>query len=126
MSVPASFAVIGDVHACDIPFSLQLRHLRRRELRPFSVGNLVPGHSYSGRAVELLVARGVTSVLSNHDEWVLDGFSISEDSDRLEALAPATAEYLRALPRQVEFDAAGVHVSVCHGLGENTMNPISA
>ena len=125
MEGPAGFAVIGDVHACDETLAVLLDHLSGLDVPRFCVGDLVNGPGSSDRCVELLERHDVRSVRGNHDGWVLQGFTLGEDSDRLEDLAPATRDYLRALPSQVEFDVEGVRVSICHGLGDNTMNSIS-
>jgi predicted phosphodiesterase len=75
----------------------------------------------------LLSEAGVTTVRGNHDRWLLEGTFLTPDAHRPEDLTPETLAYLRALPTSLEFAVRdGETALVCHGLGDNDMNTITA
>jgi predicted phosphodiesterase len=121
--------VIGDVHACDERLERLLDALAARDIDAlWCVGDIVTGPGDPDRCAALLVAAGAVTVRGNHDRWCLEGaMGTLPGSHRLEQLQPATRAFLAGLPAQVEVEAAdGTPVLLCHGLGRNDMNGISA
>ncbi len=129
MDSPARIGVIGDVHACDESLARLLEHLQDVERVDMlcCVGDIVNGPGDPDRCAAMLAAADVLTVRGNHDRWLIDGPTVIDMTHRLEDLAPATVSYLRGLPASVAFAAAGdIPVLLCHGLGENDMNAITA
>ncbi len=116
------------MHACDHALAALLAYLQepgRVQMR-CCVGDVVNGPGDPDRCAALLAAAGVVTVRGNHDRWLLTRAAF-DMTHRLEDLAPETRDFLEARPASVVFDAAdGIGVMLCHGLGENDMNAITA
>jgi predicted phosphodiesterase len=125
---PATIGVIGDVHAGDEALATLLAHLRDAAGVDLlcCVGDVVNGPGDPDRCAALLAAAGVVTVRGNHDRWLLER-AVFDMTHRLEDLDPATRAFLEALPASAPFQAAdGTAVLLCHGLGDNDMNGITA
>jgi predicted phosphodiesterase len=128
-NAPVRIGVIGDVHACDRSLGRLLEHLvdRERVDAVCCVGDLVNGPGDPDRCAALLRDAGVMTVRGNHDRWLIEGVRLFEDAYRREDLDPATVADLCALPASVELVTAdGTRILLCHGLGGNDMNQITA
>jgi len=126
---PARVGVIGDVHACDERLALLLDHLREVERvdAVWCVGDIVNGPGDPNRCAALLASAGAVTVRGNHDRWLLEAVSVIPDAHRPEDLTPATHAFLEGLPPSAELNlAGGVRALVCHGLGDNDTNSITA
>jgi len=126
---PARVGVIGDVHACDERLALLLDHLREVERvdAVWCVGDIVNGPGDPNRCAALLASAGAVTVRGNHDRWLLEAVSVLPDAHRPEDLTPATHAFLEGLPPSAELSlAGGVRALVCHGLGDNDTNSITA
>jgi predicted phosphodiesterase len=129
MAGPSRIGVIGDVHACDDRLAALLRFFESRDLDCIvCVGDVVTGPGSPDRCVELLADADVLTVRGNHDRWLLDGTPpVGLHGHRLGELAPSTVDFLRSLPPSVRLNAAyDTRILLCHGLGDNDMNQISA
>jgi predicted phosphodiesterase len=128
-AAPARVGVVGDVHACDEALALLLEHLREVERvdAVWCVGDIVNGPGDPDRCAALLAAAGAVTVRGNHDRWLVEGVSVIPDAHRPEDFAPETRAYLDGLRPSAELElAGGVRALLCHGLGDNDMNRISA
>jgi predicted phosphodiesterase len=126
---PNRIAVIGDVHACDERLELLLLHLETECVdRVACVGDIVDGPGDPDAAAALLRAYDVAVVRGNHDRWILEGVLRDlPDAHALAELAPETVAYLTVLPPSLELPIAdGPTLLLCHGLGDNDMNKITA
>jgi len=128
-------ALLSDLHANLPALQAVLHDLDRREAaRPFDavycLGDL-GGYAADPNGVQdLLIARGYPTVLGNYDEGVgferddcgckyVTPFDIAM-SDRSFAWTRAHTSqphkaWLRALPREIRFEAEGLRVLLCHG-----------
>jgi predicted phosphodiesterase len=125
----ARIGVIGDVHAEHRRLEVLLDHLRATALdATVCVGDVVNGNGDPNRCAALLEQASVITVRGNHDRWVLSGeLHIVDGVHRLSDLDPATIAFLERLPSSVELTAAdGTAMLLCHGLGDNDMNTITA
>ena len=126
---PARVGVVGDVHACDERLSLLLDHLRTRERVDaiWCVGDIVNGPGDPDRCAALLAAAGAVTVRGNHDRWLVEGVSVIPDAHRREELTAETNAFLDSLPPSADLElAGGVRALLCHGLGDNDMNNLTA
>ncbi len=120
--------VIGDVHACDVRLEQLLRHFAARTLDAvWCVGDVLNGPGDNDRCARLLAAAAVVTVRGNHDRWCLRGGSQMDGAPALSELSAASQAFLRGLPATVERAAPdGTPVLLCHGLGRDDMDGISA
>jgi predicted phosphodiesterase len=121
--------VVGDAHACDEPLAVLLDHLREVERVDaiWCVGDLVNGPGDPDRCAAMLASAGAVTVSGNHDRWLVEGVTVIPDAHRIEDLAPETSAFLHGLPPSAELElAGGVRALLCHGLGDNDMNGITA
>jgi predicted phosphodiesterase len=125
----ARIGIIGDVHAEHRRLEVVLDHLRASALdATLCVGDVVNGNGDPNRCAALLEQASVITVRGNHDRWVLSGeLHIVDGVHRLSDLEPATVAFLERLPSSVELTAVdGTAMLLCHGLGDNDMNTITA
>ncbi|HVA92342.1 MAG TPA: metallophosphoesterase family protein, partial [Chloroflexota bacterium] len=133
-------ALLSDLHANLPALQAVLNDLARREAaRPFDavycLGDL-GGYAAEPNEVQgLLIDRGYPTVLGNYDEGVgferddcgckyITSFDIAM-SDRSFAWTRAHTSqprkaWLRALPREIRFEAEGLRVLLCHGSPRDT------
>ena len=116
--------VVGDVHARHRDLETLLDLLTRSSVDGLvCVGDVVGGPGDADACVSLLQRFNVMTVRGNHDRWALER-SVTLDGGPVSA---ATSAYLRTLPATVELVVGGgARLLLCHGLGANDMNPITA
>jgi predicted phosphodiesterase len=116
--------VVGDVHAQHRGLEALLELLTRSGVDGLvCVGDVVGGPGNADACAALLQRFNVMTVRGNHDRWALER-SVTLDGDPVSA---ATSAYLRTLPATVELVVGGgARLLLCHGLGANDMNPITA
>jgi len=126
--LPRRIGVIGDVHAEDDKLERLIAYLSDEGCDLLlCTGDIVTGTGSPDRCVELLEEAGVVTVRGNHDRWLLEGVTLGFTNEhRLAALTDRTAEFLRGLPDQVALRTAGPDLLLCHGLGADDMNRITA
>jgi predicted phosphodiesterase len=124
----ARVGVIGDVHACDEALAAVLDSLQGGGVDAiWCVGDIVNGPGDPDRCAAMLESAGVVTVRGNHDRWLLEGREVIAGAHRPEDLAPGTRAYLSSLPASVTVGLAGGQTALlCHGLGDNDMNGITA
>lgn len=128
-NAPARVGVVGDVHACDERLSILLDHLRSEQGVDaiWCVGDIVNGPGDPDRCAALLAAAGAVTVRGNHDRWLVEGVSVIPDAHRREDLRAETNVFLNSLPASADLELTGeVRALLCHGLGDNDMNNITA
>jgi len=119
----ALHGVLGDIHGNREALAAVLAFFNRRgAARVLCVGDIVGYNADADACAALLLARGALAVAGNHDLISLGRLGYARCSQPAEyalrctraRLAPATAEYLRALPsrRTVAEDILLVHGSV--------------
>lgn len=115
--------VLGDVHAEHEALSAALELFRREGAeRVLAVGDFADGAGDLDRTVSLLREAQVEAVAGNHERWILSGqLRTLDDAHRLEALAPETVAWLRALPATRTLATPKGTLLLCHGVGTDDM-----
>jgi len=121
--MPARVGLIGDVHCEDEALELVLEDFGRRGLDAvLCVGDIVDGAGDVNRCCALLEERRVTTVMGNHDRWLLAGEQRGfPHATTLNALTPRSRSFLEALPVTLGFTTSLGELMLCHGLGDDDL-----
>jgi len=118
--------LIGDVHSEDQALAQCLAFLQEKELDALlCTGDIADGHGDINRCCDLLQAHQVQVVSGNHDRWLLtDKVRHVEHAHRLPQLHDKHVEYLRSLPRSLDFNTLAGPAMLCHGIAHNDLAKI--
>ncbi|MGZ3421356.1 MAG: metallophosphoesterase family protein [Polyangiales bacterium] len=115
------FGAIGDVHGEDRFLAAALDHMRGTDA-VLAVGDIVDGRGDVDRCCALLKDHGALVVRGNHERWVLeDKMRELPQATMRGDLAPATLEFLRALPATRTLETVLGKLMLCHGVGDDDM-----
>lgn len=99
--------LISDVHATAAPLQEALTILQAEAVDKILCAGDIAGYgSELEQTIKLLVDYQCLSILGNHDVWRLEGRNGGHDG--------AADNFLRTLPRTIEFTAAGKRLSMVH------------
>ena len=114
------FAVISDVHANLEALAEVLKNIEG--MRLYCLGDLVDYGADPNEVIDTLRARGVLSVLGNHDAAVLTGDTTMFNARAAMSsiwtakhLTPGSANYLRGLDQDMTLDLGGSSAYFVHG-----------
>ena len=115
---------IGDVHAEDAVLENVLAFFAARGISDIlCTGDISDGMGNLDRCVRLLDEADCITVSGNHDQWLLeDEMRMLPFTQHLADLEEPTVEFLRNLPATIPLEFSGLHILLCHGVGENDMN----
>src|SRR5262245_31832029 len=121
--LPARVAIIGDVHAEDEHLSTALEHFSHRNVDAvLCTGDVVVDQGAAQRGCDLLRYQWIPTVRGNHDRWLVEGaLRTLADATRSDDLDAAALQFLKDLPRTLEFATLLGPLLLCHGLGTNDM-----
>src|SRR5579871_3084317 len=102
--------VVSDVHNNVEALTYALDHLRDCDV-VLSLGDLVSDYRVDPRILELARARGLVSIVGNHEKSIL----LHPGSQIRSTLSDDTLTFLRELPAARELELDGRHVHVAHG-----------
>ena len=110
--------LFGDIHAEDHKLEDALETLRKWGASTFlSVGDIVDGRGDVDRCIALLREADALAVRGNHERWF--GRKLMRKlRHATRRAAPATTQYLDALPVTRSFSTPLGPLLLCHGLGE--------
>lgn len=116
---------IGDIHAEDSRLEAALHFLAKEGVDAvLAVGDIVDGPGDTLRSCQLLSEHQVEVVAGNHDRWLLEKPERAElDS---EAARAELRLFLEPLPPTRSYDTAAGPLLLCHGMGDNDMNGVTA
>lgn len=121
------FGIIGDIH-CEASFlEKAITFLQAQDVETIlCTGDIADGVGDGtgdfDKCVALLRQNNVQAVLGNHDNWLLsDSMRSLPKATTLEEVESSSLEYLRTLPKTLDFQSPLGEVLLCHGLGENDM-----
>jgi predicted phosphodiesterase len=122
------FGLIGDVHAEDERLRVVLATLSRAKVdRILCVGNLVDGHGDVDKVCALLAAHNVSTIRGNHDRWIrADEQRRLPNAHHMTSLAIESIEMIKTLPKTMMIDIPGGRLLLCHGVGEDDMQRVTA
>lgn len=115
--------VIADIHGNSSGLNAVLTDMERLNIEHILIaGDFVGYYPYVNEVFSLLHSKNVTCVLGNHDCYLLDRISISEDlrfSYKLDYIERIITEkntkWLSGLPTQRIFELGGLNWILCHG-----------
>ncbi|MCX7749744.1 MAG: metallophosphatase family protein [Clostridia bacterium] len=118
---------IGDIHAEDAYVQLILTFFKERGIKDiFCMGDFCDGYGDVVRAISLIKKSGAVSVQGNHDLWYISGIMRNlANSTPSGELSLETTEYIKSLPKIVNFKSAAGEVLICHGILSNEMAKIN-
>jgi predicted phosphodiesterase len=107
--------IVADVHGDAEALGAALGHLRGLGANAvWSAGDVVGDAPGSDEAVARPRAQNVSTVIGNHERWVIEDFS-----DEGEGLSRDSRRWLRSLPCVHRAELAGVRVCMIHGDGRS-------
>ncbi|MCK5116386.1 MAG: YfcE family phosphodiesterase [Candidatus Aegiribacteria sp.] len=115
--------VIADIHGNSSGLSAVFADMERLNIEHILIaGDFVGYYPYVNEAFSLLRSKNVTCVLGNHDCYLLDRISVSEDLrlsyklDYIERIiSENNMEWLSGLPVLRRFELGGLNWILCHG-----------
>jgi predicted phosphodiesterase len=115
--------VVGDIHCEEELLHAVLEHFGSTCTDAIlAVGDIVDGTGDANRVCDLLMQRGVFTVMGNHDRWILnDSMRDVRNATPLNSLRGETREWLAALPKTLSFETPLGELLLCHGIGEDDM-----
>ncbi len=125
MKTLSSVGAIGDIHAEDLRLEAALHFFAGVGVDAvLAVGDIVDGPGDTLRSCSLLQQHQVDVVAGNHDRWLL------EKPERAELVSEEERAQLRRflepLPPTRSYDTAAGRLLLCHGMGDNDMNGVTA
>jgi predicted phosphodiesterase len=118
--------VIGDVHAEHARLEAALDFMSAAAVDAiWCTGDLADGSGDVDACCELLRGAGVSAVAGNHDRWLLSNrMREVPQAHALDALAPASRDFLAALPTTRAIETLAGTVLLCHGVGDNDLRKV--
>lgn len=119
--------VIGDVHTEDKLLKLAVEFLKQKNVEKiFCVGDIADGKGDINICCNLLEQEKITTVLGNHDRWLLTKTMRSlKDANSINDLCQQSLEFLESLPSTIDFLTCDGWGLLCHGLGSNDMAKVT-
>ena len=115
--------VIADIHGNSPGLNAVLTDMDRLNIEHILIaGDFVGYYPYVNEAFSLIQSKNITCILGNHDCYLLNRISISEDLrlsyklDKIEStISDKNTEWLSGLPAQRNFELDGLKWILCHG-----------
>jgi predicted phosphodiesterase len=120
--------VIGDVHAEDQRLQAALQFFAERNVdKVLCTGDIVDGAGNVERCCQLLNEHAIDTVRGNHDRWFLN-FQARDlpDANDWDELSFASRSWLWSLPPTRAYQTVAGSLLLCHGVGTNDMQFLSA
>jgi len=120
--------VIGDVHAEAKHLATALRFLQDSAVEQIiCTGDILDGAGGEDECCRLLEQHEVITVRGNHDRWLFEGArrdhpGVVQESD----LEDSSLVFLQSLPITYPMETVAGRLLLCHGMGENDMQGVTA